>query len=289
MRMYLNNYYYKTRGRSNWGKAEKEIVKDVTDELDNHEKGHIAAYIDNIMPPFNVPKNKRSMQEFMLAMAEAQYHQEIQAYLNQLTSSHFPHELGVMSIALNSVIENKPVPSHDWHQRALISLYNRMVEVASKDPRSYGFILSGDKSNEFKEIQAQLFYVLITNAKAKEMIVRQVDQGHREEMAKLTQAAAMPNSSGEGSESKDKKKDTGSSAMITKGGIDLNPAQMSLQVKNGPQDFKFDFNGTEIDAAQVSGATFTIRSMKPVTDFPAILGFKNRGQGHISLNTYETP
>ena len=58
---------------------------------------------------------------------------------------------------------------------------------------------------------------------------------------------------------------------LKKGGIDLNPAQMSMQVKNGspikafacPQasvggddnGFKFDFNGTEIDAAQVIGAT----------------------------------
>ena len=43
------------------------------------------------------------------------------------------------------------------------------------------------------------------------------------------------------------------------GGIDLNPAQMSMQVKKEGEDFKFDFNGTEIDAAQVIGVTFTIR------------------------------
>ena len=34
------------------------------------------------------------------------------------------------------------------------------------------------------------------------------------------------------------------------GGIDLNPAQMSMQVKNKGEDFNFNFNGTEIDAAQ---------------------------------------
>ena len=56
------------------------------------------------------------------------------------------------------------------------------------------------------------------------------------------------------------------------GGIDLNPAQMSMQVKKEGEDFKFNFNGTEIDAAQVTGATFTIRTMTPVTDLPLILG-----------------
>jgi len=58
------------------------------------------------------------------------------------------------------------------------------------------------------------------------------------------------------------------------GGIDFNPAQMSMQVNNGPQDFKFDFNGTEIDAAQITGATFTIRNMTPVTNLPLILGLE---------------
>jgi curved DNA-binding protein CbpA len=62
-------------------------------------------------------------------------------------------------------------------------------------------------------------------------------------------------------------------AMITNtGGIDLNPAQMSMQVKKEGQDFKFDFNGTEIDAAQVTGVTFTIRTMTPVINLQQILG-----------------
>ena len=59
---------------------------------------------------------------------------------------------------------------------------------------------------------------------------------------------------------------------LEKGGIDLNPAQMSMQVKKEGEDFKFNFNGTEIDAAQVTGATFTIRTMTPVTNLPLILG-----------------
>jgi len=62
------------------------------------------------------------------------------------------------------------------------------------------------------------------------------------------------------------------SQLTQKGGIDLNPAQMSMQVKKEGQDFKFNFNGTEIDAAQVTGATFTIRTMTPVTNLPQILG-----------------
>ena len=57
-----------------------------------------------------------------------------------------------------------------------------------------------------------------------------------------------------------------------KGGIDLNPAQMSMQVKKQGEDFKFDFNGTQIDAAQVTGATFTIRQMTPVVNLSQILG-----------------
>jgi len=56
------------------------------------------------------------------------------------------------------------------------------------------------------------------------------------------------------------------------GGIDLNPAQLSMQVKKDGQDFKFNFNGTEIDAAQVTGATFTIRTMTPVVNLPQVLG-----------------
>jgi len=47
---------------------------------------------------------------------------------------------------------------------------------------------------------------------------------------------------------------------------------MNMQVKKDGQDFKFDFNGTEIDAAQVTGASFTIRTMTPVTNLPLILG-----------------
>ena len=56
------------------------------------------------------------------------------------------------------------------------------------------------------------------------------------------------------------------------GGIDLNPAQMSMQVNKDGQDFKFDFNGTGIDAAHVTGATFTIHTMTPATNLPLILG-----------------
>jgi hypothetical protein len=47
---------------------------------------------------------------------------------------------------------------------------------------------------------------------------------------------------------------------------------MSMQVKKEAQDFKFNFNGMEIDAAQITGATFTIRTMTPVTNLPQILG-----------------
>jgi hypothetical protein len=65
-------------------------------------------------------------------------------------------------------------------------------------------------------------------------------------------------------------------AKAGKGGIDLNPAQMSMQVKKDGQDFKFDFNGTEIDAAQVTGATFTIRTMTPVVNLGEILGLSQK-------------
>ena len=55
------------------------------------------------------------------------------------------------------------------------------------------------------------------------------------------------------------------------GGIDFNPAQMSLQVKNEGEGFKFDFNGSPADFAQTTGATFTIRQMTPVTNWAQIL------------------
>jgi hypothetical protein len=56
------------------------------------------------------------------------------------------------------------------------------------------------------------------------------------------------------------------------GGIDLNPARDVMQVKKDGADFKFEFNGQTIDAAQVTGATFTIRTMTPVTNLPEMLG-----------------
>ena len=49
---------------------------------------------------------------------------------------------------------------------------------------------------------------------------------------------------------------------------------MSMQVKKEGQNFKFNFNGAEIDTAQVTGAIFTIRTMTPVTDLPQILGLQ---------------
>ncbi len=59
------------------------------------------------------------------------------------------------------------------------------------------------------------------------------------------------------------------------GGIDFNPTQMSLQIKNGDSHqflAKWPENEMEIDAAQVTGATFTIRQMTPVTNLPQVLG-----------------
>ena len=70
------------------------------------------------------------------------------------------------------------------------------------------------------------------------------------------------------------------------GGIDLNPARMSTRVRKEGEDFKFNFNGPEIDAAQavtsqwlVTGAVFTIRHMTPVTDLPRILGLNPARRG----------
>ena len=60
------------------------------------------------------------------------------------------------------------------------------------------------------------------------------------------------------------------------GGINLNPSQMSLQVKEDGMDFKFSFNGILIDAAQLTGMGFTIRQMTPVRDLPRILGFEDK-------------
>ncbi|MDE2027309.1 MAG: hypothetical protein KGJ11_02050 [Candidatus Omnitrophica bacterium] len=63
--------------------------------------------------------------------------------------------------------------------------------------------------------------------------------------------------------------------MVNKnGGIDLNPAQMSMQVKKEGQDFKFQWNGQTFDAAQITGATFKIETMTPVADLSLVLGLK---------------
>jgi hypothetical protein len=56
------------------------------------------------------------------------------------------------------------------------------------------------------------------------------------------------------------------------GGIDLNPAQMTVETKKEGGDFKFEWNGQTFNAAQVTGVTFTIRAMTPVVDLPGVLG-----------------
>ncbi len=66
-----------------------------------------------------------------------------------------------------------------------------------------------------------------------------------------------------------------------KGGIDLNPAQMNMQSfgaaghSSGLAQDSSDFN---INPAQITGATFTIRQMTPVTNFPLILGIAESNQ-----------
>jgi hypothetical protein len=65
---------------------------------------------------------------------------------------------------------------------------------------------------------------------------------------------------------------TTNSAMNTPGGIDLNPAQMSMQVQKQGEDFKFDFNGVQMDASQVAGINFTILDIASVSNLPSKLG-----------------
>ena len=60
--------------------------------------------------------------------------------------------------------------------------------------------------------------------------------------------------------------------LVRKGGIDLNPAQMSVQVNKEGNDFNFNLNGISIDAAQITGVSFIIRQISPVTNLPQILG-----------------
>jgi len=69
----------------------------------------------------------------------------------------------------------------------------------------------------------------------------------------------------------------GDKAMKTfnKGGIDLNPVQMSMEIKNGPESKNGDSpHFLDIDPAQVAGVSFTIRTMTPVKDLPQLLGLK---------------
>jgi len=61
----------------------------------------------------------------------------------------------------------------------------------------------------------------------------------------------------------------------TKGGIDLDPAQMSLDVKKEGEGFQFNGNWQDIDAQNITGAEFVIRRMTPVTDLPLILGISH--------------
>jgi len=67
------------------------------------------------------------------------------------------------------------------------------------------------------------------------------------------------------------------------GGIDFNPAQMSMEIKNSDtgkegiasQETLAMTSDFSIDPAQVTGATFTIRQMTPVTNLPQILGLNS--------------
>jgi hypothetical protein len=59
------------------------------------------------------------------------------------------------------------------------------------------------------------------------------------------------------------------------GGIDLNPAQMVMDIRKGAEDFKFDFNGLELDSRQIAGVQFNIRQITPVTNLPLILGINS--------------
>ena len=61
-------------------------------------------------------------------------------------------------------------------------------------------------------------------------------------------------------------------AMSAQGGINLNPALMSMQVKKGGNDFKFNFNGIDMNTAQVTGISFAIRTINPVVNLPHLLG-----------------
>jgi len=67
------------------------------------------------------------------------------------------------------------------------------------------------------------------------------------------------------------------------GGINLNPTQMNMQVEKVGADFKYDFNGIKIDAAQIAGATFTIHQMTPVTNLLQILGLNIKLSENIIL------
>ena len=58
------------------------------------------------------------------------------------------------------------------------------------------------------------------------------------------------------------------------GGIDLDPAQMTMDVKKEDGEFRFDFDPKGIDLNNIEGAEFIIRQMTPVTDLPLILGPK---------------
>ncbi len=62
-----------------------------------------------------------------------------------------------------------------------------------------------------------------------------------------------------------------SNLLLKKGGIDFDPAQMSLEVKQGAEEFHFKMNGKAINPADIQGAEFTIRSMTQVIDVMKLL------------------
>jgi hypothetical protein len=60
-------------------------------------------------------------------------------------------------------------------------------------------------------------------------------------------------------------------SFLTKGGVDFNPAQMSMDVKTEGQEFRFNGDWIDIDPADISGAYFTVRTTQPVDGISAIL------------------
>ena len=225
--------------------------------------------------------------------------------LNQWTPAgvDLPQMLNVQARSIITIGDNIKIEdtgtSHSWEAGASVTELERMIKARRQKSRQGEAIhnvvtvqLRPDISFSYADLMAGYFK---DDRRSKEQFSLELWLNELERSFKGT--AAVPNGllkedSAMITDNIDQKSGVKAmgSGIEEKGGIDLNPAQMSMEIKNGfptkppplappksagqagSSTFGDDKNLLNIDPSQVTGATFTIRTMTPVVDLVQLLG-----------------